>query len=444
MKRTKANMLKVIVTSVCLGVIVSLAAVHSYASEINKAKSEKSSLEKKKEETEKKLKELEKEKNDILNYIEKLDKELVRIGNEIDTLNGEIAIAEKELEITKEELELAKETEASQYATMKRRIKYMYENGNSDYLSILLQSEDLSDILNQVEYMAKITEYDNNLLNRYTEVKEEVIEKEKQMEEQLEYLHGLKEELDYEQETVTLFASEKNKELEKYEKSIEETMVISDEVNSQIEEQEELIEKLLEEERKRIEAERLAKEAEEKRLAEERRKAEEQRRLEEQQRQQEAGNDSSNNGSSNNGSSEGSSSGSSKTEGGFIWPVPASGRITSYFGVRERPTAGASTYHKGIDIGAPTGTKIVAAKGGTVVTASYQVAAGNYIMISHGDGIYTVYMHCSKLLVSVGDVVSQGEEIALVGSTGVSTGPHLHFGVSVGGDYVNPLGYVSY
>lgn len=444
MKQTKANMLKVLVTSVCLGVIVSLAAVHSYASEINKAKNEKSSLEKKKEETEKKLKELEKEKNDILNYIEKLDKELVRIGDEIDALNGEIVVAEKELEITKEELELAKETEASQYATMKKRIKYMYENGNSDYLNILLQSEDLSDILNQVEYMAKITEYDNNLLNRYTQVKEEVIEKEKQMEEQLEYLHDLKEELDYEQETVTLLASEKNKELEKYEKSIEETMVVSEEVSSQIEEQEELIEKLLEEERKRIEAERLAKEAEEKRLAEERRKAEEQRRLEEQQRQQETGNGSSNNGSSNTDSSENGSSGSSKTEGGFIWPVPASGRITSYFGGRERPTAGASTYHKGIDIGAPTGTKIVAAKGGTVVTASYQVAAGNYIMISHGDGIYTVYMHCSKLLVSVGDVVSQGEEIALVGSTGVSTGPHLHFGVSVGGEYVNPLGYVSY
>jgi murein DD-endopeptidase MepM/ murein hydrolase activator NlpD len=78
-----------------------------------------------------------------------------------------------------------------------------------------------------------------------------------------------------------------------------------------------------------------------------------------------------------------------------------------------------------------------------VVTASYQAAAGNYIMISHGNGIYTVYMHCSKLSVSVGENVAKGQVIGSVGSTGVSTGPHLHFGVSVNGTYVNPLNYVS-
>ena len=76
------------------------------------------------------------------------------------------------------------------------------------------------------------------------------------------------------------------------------------------------------------------------------------------------------------------------------------------------------------------------------MTASYNVAAGNYIMISHGNGVYTVYMHCSRLLVSVGQSVNQGDVIALVGSTGVSTGPHLHFGVNVNGSYVNPMNYV--
>jgi murein DD-endopeptidase MepM/ murein hydrolase activator NlpD len=123
--------------------------------------------------------------------------------------------------------------------------------------------------------------------------------------------------------------------------------------------------------------------------------------------------------------------------------VPSSSRITSSFGNRSQPTAGASTYHKGIDIGAPTGSTIVASKSGSVVIASYSVSAGNYIMLSHGSGIYTVYMHCSQLLVSVGDEVKQGQTIGKVGSTGYSTGSHLHFGISIDGNYVNPQNYVS-
>ena len=127
----------------------------------------------------------------------------------------------------------------------------------------------------------------------------------------------------------------------------------------------------------------------------------------------------------------------------FIWPCPSSGRITSGFGGRSSPTAGASSNHQGIDIGAPTGTDIVAAAAGEVVVSTYSYSAGNYVMLSHGGGVYTVYMHASKLLVSAGDSVKQGQVIAKVGSTGYSTGPHLHFGVRVNGTYVNPSQYVS-
>ena len=119
----------------------------------------------------------------------------------------------------------------------------------------------------------------------------------------------------------------------------------------------------------------------------------------------------------------------------MIWPVGSSS-ITSYFGYRSSPTAGASSYHRGLDIGASAGSSIWAAASGTVITASY-------IVISHGNGVCTVYEHCSALYVSVGQSVSQGETIAAVGSTGISTGAHLHFGVTVGGEYVNPLYYVS-
>ncbi|WP_330587924.1 peptidoglycan DD-metalloendopeptidase family protein [Anaerocolumna sedimenticola] len=260
-------------------------------------------------------------------------------------------------------------------------------------------------------------------------------DKEKNLEDKIAELNALKEQLTFEQDTVKKLASDKNKELAKYEASIDETQALSAEYTSKLAEQEDLIEDLLEAERKRIEEEERKKKEEEERK----------RKEEERKRQEEAAkgnNDSSQN--SNTDSNTDNDSGSQVKVDGFIWPCPSSTRITSTFGNREQPTEGASTYHKGIDIGASTGSSIVAAAGGSVVTAAYSVSAGNYIMIYHGDGIYTVYMHCSKLLVSVGDEVSQGQTIALVGSTGVSTGSHLHFGVSVNGTYVNPLNYVSY
>ena len=126
----------------------------------------------------------------------------------------------------------------------------------------------------------------------------------------------------------------------------------------------------------------------------------------------------------------------------FKWPCPSSGRITSGFGGRTSPTRGASTNHKGIDISASTGASIVAAADGEVVIATYSYSAGNYIMIDHGGGVSTVYMHCSSPC-KQGAEGEKGQTIARVGSTGYSTGSHLHFGIRSGGSYVNPSNYVS-
>jgi murein DD-endopeptidase MepM/ murein hydrolase activator NlpD len=401
----------------------------SFANEIDKAKDEKSSLERKKEETEAKIQALEKDKNDILKYIEKLDMELNRIAGEIEALNKDIEQVNKDIKIAQVELEAARIAEADQYDTMKKRIKYMYENGNTTYFDVILQSDNLAELLNHVEYISKITEYDNRLLDEYTRLKQDVIDKEAALQKKHDDLEALKAELAYEKETVEKLSADKNKELKKYEETIKENQALSEEYSDKIAEQEEQIEQLLEEARRRKEEEERRKREEEER----RRKEEEERRKQE---NSESGSDS------DSGSTSGSSSGT--VSGNFIWPVPASGRITSNFGSRESPTAGASTYHKGIDIGAPSGSNIKATKSGEVVTATYSVSAGNYIMLYHGDGVYTVYMHCSKLLVSVGDYVNQGDTIGLVGSTGYSTGPHLHFGIVIDGSYVNPLNYVSY
>ena len=128
----------------------------------------------------------------------------------------------------------------------------------------------------------------------------------------------------------------------------------------------------------------------------------------------------------------------------FTWPTPTCGLITSYFGNREQPTAGASTAHSGIDIGAMSGTTIVAVADGTVTEAGYNQWNGNYVYISHGEGLKTVYAHCSELYVHAGDEVSMGDKIAAVGSTGISTGSHLHFTIYLDGVAINPLFYIEY
>ncbi|SFR65111.1 murein hydrolase activator EnvC family protein [Anaeromicropila populeti] len=419
--------IKITVSAVFIAAFCILFSGSAMATEIKDAQLQMESLIDKKEEMEKRITELEKEKEDVVQYIEKLDKELNSLMVEIQKMQENITGTEAELENTRVDLEEARKTESNQYETMKKRIKYMYEHGSEDYLDIILNSSSFSDLLNRVEYVSKIAEYDDNLLKEYQASKKLVEQKESELESTLNTLNAMKEELEIEQDGVEKLVSNKTSELKKFEDNI---AVSKDEVNNYekaIAEQEELVEKLLEEERKRIE-EQIRKE-------EEKRKQEEEKR-----RQEELQNNNGNNDSTNQDDT--SDSGVVSSEG-FRWPLNVSGTITSQFGYRTAPTAGASTYHKGIDIAVSSGTSIVAAAGGTVVTSAYQAAAGNYIMIYHGDSIYTVYMHCSAVYVSVGQEVSQGEVIAAVGSTGVSTGPHLHFGISVNGSYVNPLTYVS-
>lgn len=127
--------------------------------------------------------------------------------------------------------------------------------------------------------------------------------------------------------------------------------------------------------------------------------------------------------------------------GTFLWPCPSSHYITSSFGWRIHPVLKYRKYHTGTDIGASTGSAILAAGSGRVIKSAVYGGYGNCVMIDHGGGIVTLYGHASKLLVSEGQVVAAGEKIALVGMTGTATGPHLHFEVRVNGEYVNPMQY---
>lgn len=132
--------------------------------------------------------------------------------------------------------------------------------------------------------------------------------------------------------------------------------------------------------------------------------------------------------------------GTTSAPGALAWPV--SGTITSPFGYRRNPFGGGMEFHQGLDIAAPMGTTITAAASGTVISAGWYGGYGNYILVDHGGGMATGYGHCSQIFVSVGQQVQKGQAIGAVGSTGASTGPHLHFEVRIGGKPVDPAAYL--
>ena len=326
-------------------------------------------------------------KNDTQKYIEELDKNLEILTDELNKTLADIEIKQIEINMTNEELEKARTKEEQQYSDMKLRIKFFYEKGESSLLENILSGDNLEDILTKAEYIQSITNYDRKKLNELVEIKNFIIEFEQQLENEKAELLLLKEAEIVQKDNVEKLIEEKTKELE--------------DMNSKINTSKAELKKLQEEEKKQ-EAEIAA--IEKAILAR-----------------------------GNSGRI---------LSGGLIWPCPASKRITSQFGKRKSPTKGGSTYHQGIDIGAPTGSTILAAAAGEVVISKYSYSGGNYVMIDHGSGIFTIYMHMSKRGVEVGQEVSQGQKIGEVGSTGISSGPHLHFGIRKNGNYVNPLTFV--
>ena len=385
--------------------LASLAAAPAYGAskkDVDSAKGKISSIEEEKKKTEQAIKELETLKADTETYVRKLDSQLETLNVEVNRLEGNIRDKEKTIEETAVKLDEAGKVEKKQYEAMKKRIKYMYEKGDSSYLDILLQSKSMSELLNRAEYISKISEYDRNMLDQYAAVKDGIADDKAQLEKEKAELVVLQEQTTSKKNSVETLVNEKSAELKKVNSQIGTKPAQVEAYEKDIKAQEDKIKQI---------------EAEIKRQEEEARK------------KAEAAGQKYNT----------VSIGNIK----FIWPCPSSSRITSGFGGRESPTEGASSNHQGIDIGAPTGSNIVAAADGTVTISTYSYSAGNYIMLNHGGGVSTVYMHCSQLLVSAGDTVKQGQVIAKVGSTGYSTGPHLHFGVRLNGSYVNPAKYVS-
>ena len=382
--------------------------------DVSSAKDKKSALEQEKKKTEEAIKSLQGLKSNTESYVKELDTKMNDLQSQVTKLENNISSKQKSIDETAVKLEEAQKTEKKQYASMKMRIKYMYEKGDSSYLNLLLEARSLSELLNRAEYVSKISEYDRKMLDQYVATKESIADSKKKLETEKAELQEMKTQTEAKQDSVQLLLNEKNKELQNVNAQIGEKSAQAKAYEDDIKAQEAKIAQM-EAEIKKKEAEEAARKA------------------------AAAGKTNNSTAKGNTGSTTTTSTGSSSLR----WPCPASGRITSGFGKRKSPTAGASSNHKGIDISASTGSSIVAAAGGTVSIATYSYSAGNYVVVNHGNGLSTVYMHCSQLLVSAGDTVKAGQTIAKVGSTGYSTGSHLHFAVRKNGSYVNPSSYVS-
>ncbi|MEW4414646.1 peptidoglycan DD-metalloendopeptidase family protein [Clostridium sp. AN503] len=401
MRRERKRQLASAVLALLLAV-AGISPVYATKQDVEDAKKKVSSLEQEKKKVEDSLKNLEGLKSDAAAYVKQLDGNLEALNGELEQLAGQIAAKESDIDLANQQLDEAKAVEHQQYEDMKLRIKYMYERGETSYIDMLLQADDMVQLMNRAEYIQKISEYDRQKMDEYVATKDTIAAHEQLLQSEHAELLGLQEQTEAKQQSVETLLAQKSRELKNFENQIDAAQGQISEYEKDLKAQEGRIQQL---------------EAEIKRKEEEARKAAE------------------------------AAGKSYKTVSlgniNFIWPCPSSSRITSGFGGRSSPTEGASSNHQGIDIGASSGSAIIAAASGTVVVSTYSYSAGNYIMLSHGGGVYTVYMHCSQLLVSEGQEVSQGQTIAKVGSTGYSTGPHLHFGVRTGGRYVDPRNYVS-
>lgn len=336
---------------------------------------------------------IEQQIKEIRQQADALKGEQKSIQQEIDALDGELRALNLEVEsyeLQKQEINMKiaeseqkikelKEELDKNNELLEKRLRAMYKNGNAGYMEVLLNSENLIDALTRVDMIQYIVESDVELIESINQQKQQVEDLKTQQETERLELTAVINNLNAKQNEVLVASRSK----ENYMTSLKSNIAEMQRQQSAMEEQS-----------KQIERDILAA----------------QRDVE-------------------------------YAGGELGWPLPGHTRITSPFGGRVDPISGAWTTHGGTDIAAPNGTPIVSANDGVVIYVGSHWSYGNYIIVDHGGGISTLYAHCSKLLASKGQAVSRGEEIALVGSTGYSTGNHLHYEVRVNGVRKNPMSY---
>jgi len=401
--------------STALIVMVHAASSSEIKSKLADLRAKQAEIQKQSDELEKSIAENKDQTKTLVGQKAEIDQEMEMSRQKIENLNEQIQqlnllIAEKQTEL---EASVAKE-EALQ-KQYKARLRSMEETGSVSYWSILFKASSFSDLLDRVDMIREIAESDQLMLKQLSAATQ-AVETER---------------ADLEQQKLDLQQTEDDLAVEQAE--LETKRAKADTLITQ-----------MQAEYASLSDEFLAAEADEAAVREQIKKTETDyfNALAKEQAAAAAAAAAANKPSSGSNSSSSSSSGGASS-GGFVFPLAYSTGVTCAYGPRVHPINGNKSFHYGVDLAAGMNTEIYATKSGTVTGATYGEANGYYVTINHGDGYSSIYAHMTNYVVSVGDSVKQGQLIGYVGTTGWSTGPHLHFEILYNGSNVNPMNYIS-
>ena len=393
-----------LLTSLLLSVIGSMGALASgHEAELDAIEQQKEELQAQREEMQAGIDELLAQRDTVLEKKALLDEQNQYAVEEMELIDEQIEVYTGLIEDKAEELAEAQEAETSQYELYCKRVRAMEENGSYTYLDILFNCTSLGELLGAMDDISEIMDADRRLYEKYTAAREETERVKAEYEDTLTDLGDKQDELEAEKARL--------------EAEIEEATDLINDLEADIE---------------AAQAEYAANEAAEQALNAQMDAIAAQIAAEEEAARQEAAQ----NGTDYTGP------GSTAT-GSYTWPCPSCTYITSGYGNRIHPIFGTERWHSGIDIGAAAGATVIAADSGTVSVATYSSSYGNYVMIYHSNGTYTLYAHMSSLAVTAGQSVTKGDTIGYVGSTGWSTGPHLHFEIRSSGGTIDPTQFFS-
>ena len=364
-------------------VVVPASAVTQ--AEIDAMKEEANSLKQQQEEIQDQLDSLAADRENAMARKTLLEQQINATRAEINTIAAQIAKYDELIAQKQEELSQAEAEEQAQYELFCERVRYMEEQGEVSYWSILFSSKDFADLLDNAMMVEEIMDYDNQVMDQLIALREQI----EQDKAELETARQEQQDAKAEQEAAQANLQAQESEV--------------DALLSQISNQEDELEAREAQLRAASDAATAEIAAAERELA--------------------------------------AQIANVPSESGFLWPLPGRYNLSSLFGSRKHPITGKANNHTGIDIPASSGTSILAAKSGVVTTSTYNNSYGNYVVVSHSDGTSTLYAHMVRRNCSKGDTVSQGQVIGYVGTTGSSTGNHLHFEVRVNGSRVDPINY---
>lgn len=413
-------------------------------SAIESLQSQQASLTVQKAELQKKLDGIRSSQGQALNKKNLVEQQLNVLKQQIQVSENLLAQYARQITEKEAELEQAKAKEAEYQAEFEQRVRAMEERGNVSYWSVLFQASDFSDLLDRIDMIGEIMDADDQVLDQLAEARQAVVQAKADLEasrqgqqETLAQQQSQQAQLQAQQAEVDRLIQEITVQSDVYARQIEQLEDSQDAVAQQIAQAEATYQKQLAAEK--AAAEQAAQKAAAEKAAAEKAAAAAKAAAEKAAQQKQQTSSSSGGGSTSSGSQ---SSQTTASASGFLWPIASSHRVTSSFGWRTHPITGRQHLHGGIDIAAPNGTPILAAKAGVVVISQYGSSYGNYVVLSHPDGTRTLYAHMSQRNVSAGDTVRQGQTVGLVGSTGSSTGNHLHFETWTGSSSssrVNPM-----